>query len=350
MLTCLRVWILAGLLFAAAVPVWADVPVVINLEVVLGPDVPITAPQEWAQRLGQLGLSRLQIHSVRSPEKPRAVFNQQRTRIDVLAVLTSRNELVLPERRFRASDIVALREYFGQLPQALAEEGVERGLFNLTEQQFGELLADLGRPVGLPTVGRTSAEILTHCDRQFRIPIRRDVQTLPLLKSGQPLAVELQDLTGGTLLAIALRRDGLTFVPLVGASGKLELAVSPYQRGQDTWPPGWRPQGSPRQAAPRLYESLSVEIEGFTLASALKALSPRLGVPVVMDEWTLGQLDIRPDTIKVKLPRKKTTLKSTVDRLCSQARLAAEVRVDERDTPFLWITQFGPDSERSRGE
>jgi hypothetical protein len=350
MLLSLRIWIVIGLTLATVVPVRADTPVAIHLEVVLEPDAPITAPQEWAQRLGQLGLSRLQIHSANGPEKPRAAFNDQHTRIDVLAVLTRRNELVLPLRRFRASEIAALREYFEQLPQSLAEEGVERGLFNLTEPQFAELLSDLGRPVGLATKGKTAAEVLTHCDRQFRIPIRRNAQALPLLRTGKPLAMELQDLSGGTMLAIVLRRDGLTFVPRVDASGKLELLVSAYQQGQESWPPGWKPQGSPRQVAPKLYESLSVEIEGFTLASALTALAPRLALPVVMDERILGQLGIQPGTIKVKLPRKKTTLKSTVDRLCSQARLATEVRVDERDTPFLWITQFGPDSEPSRGE
>ncbi|MDZ4658712.1 MAG: hypothetical protein SH868_14145 [Bythopirellula sp.] len=96
--------------------------------------------------------------------------------------------------------------------------------------------------------------------------------------------------------------------------------------------------------APKLYEPLSIEIEGYTLATALTALAPRLTVPVVMDEWVLAKLDIDPAKIKVKLPAKKRFLKSALDGMFSQARLACELRIDDAGMPFLWGTQYGPDS------
>ena len=316
----------------------------IDVEVALEPGVPITAPQQWAERLGKLGLSRVQIRSLRGDETPLAKFNEGQSRIQVVAILTSREELVVPQGRFRTSDLAKLREYFEQLPTILAEEGVERGLFGLTVPQMKTVLADLGRPVKIATAEMNVRDLLDHCERRFQLPIRGEQKVEAVLSVDIPLVAELQSLTTGTALAIALRKSGLTIRPRQTPTGELELVISDYQRGREVWPVGWKPAGSPRQAAPQLFAALTVEIQGYTLATALQALGPRLGLPVVRDETILNSLDIRPEEIAVKLPRKKTTLKNALDRMCSQARLAAELRVDESEKAFLWITQFGPDS------
>ena len=126
--------------------------------------------------------------------------------------------------------------------------------------------------------------------------------------------------------------------------GELHLEVAAYERDAEVWPIGWKPEGSPRELSPQLYEALNIEIENYTLATALTALGPRLQVPVIMDQWILDRLEIRPAEIQVKLPKKKTTLKSAVDRMLSQARLAGEIRTDDSGAPFLWVTQYGADS------
>jgi hypothetical protein len=41
----------------------------------------------------------------------------------------------------------------------------------------------------------------------------------------------------------------------------------------------------------------------------------------------------------VTLPRTKTYYKRVLDRVLAQARLGAQVRIDEAGTPFLWITR-----------
>ena len=158
---------------------------------------------------------------------------------------------------------------------------------------------------------------------------------------------ELEKFAAGTALAIALRRDELTLRPVHVGSG-LELVVLPYVRGEEAWPLGWKAEETPRQLVPKLYESLTIEIDGFTLDTALTALEPRLTLPVVMDEWVLDELKINPEKIPVKLPTKKTFLKSAVDRLLAQARLAGEVRIDDAGMAFLWVTQFGADSRPAK--
>jgi hypothetical protein len=317
--------------------------VVVDIEIALMPGAPITAPQEWARRLGEIGLDRVQIRSMRGEERPVTKMNDDGTRVDVLAVLTRQDELIFADRRFRAGQVSELRNYIETLPEQIVEAGIVRGPFRLTEQEFTSVMTDLARPLTGSTIGMSARGLLADAAGKIRLPIHEHPAANELLRASKPMTVELNKLSMGTALVIALRREGLILRPEHVRDG-LRLVVEPYQRARESWPAGWRAEQSPRQVAPKLFESLNIEVEGFTLAKALTALEPRLGVPVIMDEWVLTQLDINPNKIPVKLPAKKTFLKNAVDKLLSQARLASEIRIDEAGTAFLWVTQYGPDS------
>ena len=43
---------------------------------------------------------------------------------------------------------------------------------------------------------------------------------------------------------------------------------------RDAWPVGWKSEGSPRLLAPKMFEFLTIEIDGFTLSKAVEALQP----------------------------------------------------------------------------
>ncbi len=322
----------------------ASAEVAIDVEVAMLPGVPITAPQAWAERLGKLGLARVQIRSARGKEKPEATLHESGTRVMVLAVLTPRNELIVPQHKFRAGDVAKLRDYFEGLPRELVEAGITRGPFRLTEEEFDKVFVNLAKPLGMSTKGKNAATVLAHCERVFQLPVKRAANAELLLATAPPLRMELEGFSAGTALAIALRSAGLTFRPVNEPAGQLDLEVAPYQRGAEAWPTGWKLEESPRTLAPRIYEAVNIEIEGYTLATALAAIGPRLQVAIVMDEWILDRLEIDPAEMQVKLPRKKTTLKSAVDGMLSQARLAGELRVDDSGALFLWVTQYGPDS------
>jgi hypothetical protein len=316
---------------------------VVDLEIAIMPGAPITAPQEWAKRLGDMGIERVQIRSMHGEEKPTTKMNDDGTRVDVLAVLTGRDELIFADRRFRVGQTSDLRTYIETLPEQIVEAGIVRGPFRLTKQEFNTVMTELGKPLRGSTLGKTSRDLLDEAKDIVRLPIEEHPAAVALLQTGKPLAAELNKLSTGTALVIALRNDGLTLRP-VHIPGGLQLLVEPYQRSREVWPAGWKAEQSPRLVAPKLFESLNIEVEGYTLAKALTALEPRLGLPVVMDEWVLTQQEIAPDKISVKLPAKKTFLKNAVDKLLSQARLASEIRIDDAGTAFLWVTQYGPDS------
>ncbi|MDZ4658711.1 MAG: hypothetical protein SH868_14140 [Bythopirellula sp.] len=219
--------------------------VAIDIEVVMAPGVPITAPQEWAERLGKLGLDHVQIRSARGEEKPSTKLNDTGTRVEVLAVLTSGDELVLPQRKFRVSQLAELREYFANLPEQIVEEGIVRGPFRLTEQEFHTVMADLGKPLGTSTAGKTTGALLAYCGTKFHLPIRKSIIAEKILAAAPLLKVELEKFASGTALAIALRREGLTLRPQ-NIPGDFHLIVEPYERGQSVGrprklPANWHP-------------------------------------------------------------------------------------------------------------
>jgi hypothetical protein len=66
----------------------------------------------------------------------------------------------------------------------------------------------------------------------------------------------------------------------------------------------------------------------------------RVKAPIVIDYNALARLDVDLATKKVDLPKTNTFYARALDRVLSQANLKYEVRVDEADKPFLWISSI----------
>ena len=107
---------------------------------------------------------------------------------------------------------------------------------------------------------------------------------------------------------------------------------------QESWPVGWPPQKIPGTLAPALFKFLNVEIRDIVLQEALDALKPRIGLPMLMDHNSMVRNRIDPKTVKVTVPAGRTFYKRILDRLLSQVGLTCQLRVDEAEKPFLWVT------------
>ncbi|MGI9428111.1 MAG: hypothetical protein ACR2NM_05595 [Bythopirellula sp.] len=332
-----------ALTIVAALPPSLGAALPIDLEVATVPGTPLSAPQEWARALGRMDLGSVRLRGVRGDEQPKLEPRQvgSSTRYRLLAILNRSNELVLPKRRFRYSERAALQKYLKQLPAQAAYHAQQRGRFGLTEKQFRQVYAELSQPIGFSTLGKTPAEIITRTAKTMASPLQRAGTTL---RNGTPLTIELRSFSTGTALAYVLRTAGLALYPEQLPGKELNLTIATYDTSREAWPVGWKPAVSSRQSAPQLYERRNIEIAGFSLTQTLDALQPALKIPVVMDRWILEQQQLDPSKIQVTLAKKRTFLKSALGKLLSQAKLAEEVRVDELEQPFLWITRFGKNS------
>jgi hypothetical protein len=244
--------------------------------------------------------------------------------------------------------------------KTLQEEGIdgvtaERGIFGLTEEQFTEVFDELSEEVGLSTANRAPREVVDAMADRLSHRLVIDRALLERLDAAEPFEGELKDLSRGTALAIALRQAGLEFRPRM-QSGELLYQAGPADsspaeprdrprseaKAVTNWPVGWEPDDSPIQTAPELFEMINAQIDGYSLAEALEAISPRLKLAMVIDQASLRRRDIDLAKIQVKLPPDKYSYDRILRRMLSQTGLVGALRVDERGTPFYWITTTRP--------
>jgi hypothetical protein len=262
----------------------------------------------------------------------------------VTAILDEKNQLHLPAARFTERDRARLAQYL----KTLQEEGIDgvtadRGIFGLTEEQFTEVFDELSEEVGLSTANRAPREVVDAMADRLSHRLVIDRALLERLDAAEPFEGELKDLSRGTALAIALRQAGLEFCPRM-QSGELLYQAGPADsspaeprdrprseaKAVTNWPVGWEPDDSPIQTAPELFEMINAQIDGYSLAEAF------------IDQASLRRRDIDLAKIQVKLPPDKYSYDRILRRMLSQTGLVGALRVDERGTPFYWITTTRP--------
>ena len=158
------------------------------------------------------------------------------------------------------------------------------------------------------------------------------------MASPEAVIDELQGLSAGTALVAVLRPLGLVMAPQKQADGTIKLWITDVRRAAASWPVGWPSEKPPREIAPKLFDFLNVEIKDTPLAEALAAISARLDLPFLFDHNGLARHQIDPPQVKVSLPPGRTYYQGILDRLLNQAQLKGELRIDEAEKPFFWIS------------
>jgi hypothetical protein len=82
---------------------------------------------------------------------------------------------------------------------------------------------------------------------------------------------------------------------------------------------------------------LNAEIEGVSAAEAIEAIRGRLGVPFLLDHNNLALRRIDLAT-EVAVPAKRSYYSRVLEHVLFKAGLKYELRVDENEKPFVWIT------------
>jgi len=156
------------------------------------------------------------------------------------------------------------------------------------------------------------------------------------------LAEELSAVSCGTALAYTLRPLGLCLVPRPAGVRGVEYTIVEARPNVEPWPVGWEPEKPDREVLPGLYEFLSVNVQGVPIMQVLGAVGKRLKVPVLLDYNAMARHGVEPEKALVNLPQSRTTYSLLLRKTLFQAGLKSEVRIDEADQPFLWVTTVKP--------
>lgn len=328
----------------------------VDLEIVTERGVQITAPQEWLQLLARAGIDNVRIRAGRAGDEPSVtnVGDPSRPRYRVVGLLTAREQLRLKGATFGRGDLHRLNDYFEQLAADGAESlTAPRGRYGLTEREIETVFNALNRRVGFATNGTPLREVLDRIGASTTLEFQVDRGAASALRDEAPIDEEVEGLTVGTALAIVLWNRSLVLVPEKPRGKPVALRISeasdtarrastlghPDDKTQSFWPVGWAPEALPRELAPSLFKSLNAEIDGYTLEETLSAVGPQLKIPLYLDRLALAESNIDLAKVKVSLPRARTYYKRVLDRVLAQARLGAQLRIDEAGTPFLWVTR-----------
>lgn len=316
----------------------------VEMELATEPGFPITGAQKWVKLLGGLGLDGVRIRSRTAGDAPK---NTQRgtdasPSYHVLGILTAGDRLQLEGATFTSRDVGRIQQYLEKLRSTgSAAPGAKPGPFGLSEDALAEVMKALAGPLDFGTKGTGPAKLVEKLATKLALPVATDPAAATRLAEADPLKDELRGLAAGTALAAMLRPSGLVLQPQKTADG-VRLAIAVATPKSETWPVGFKPQKPERELLPVLFEFLNVEIEGIKLPAALEALSDRLEVPFLLDHNALALHGIDPAAIDVSVPSTRSYYKRILDRVLFQARLKCELRIDEADKPFIWITTIKP--------
>ncbi len=328
------------LLDGATTAVAADVP--ITLEVLTDRGFAIDGQQRWMRYLGDkaFGLTHVRIRSSRAGDEPKIVNrgSDSAPRYEVTGILTANGRLGLPGLIVRYGQRKELIAWLDKLRRG-GDQAVTAptGIFGLRSKQLAALHDALKQRVAIPTKGKSVREVVQHIQRMSQLQIDLDASAQPVLSGSNKVLDELNGLSCGTALAVAVRPYGLSVVPTGQGARTVGLRVTKNAKSEEIWPIGRRAKSGAGSLAPALLKFINVEIVDQPLDDTLDAIQGRLKIPFLYDHNALARHEVNlHDT--VNLPRKKTFYKKIIDLLLFQKLLIAQLRTDEAGAPFLWIT------------
>jgi hypothetical protein len=316
----------------------------VSFELLTQPGLSLTASQQWYKALTGLGLSGLQIRAA-GPRDEMGVTrlgSEATPEYKVVGLLAGDNTLRLPGGKFSLNDTARLRKWLDNLRDDGAEGVTERrSAFGLIPRQLEQVHDDLKKPVGISTRGISADKAVAQIGGSLKWSLEPDEATRREL-SGLHVTEEFSGLSSGTALAAILRPVGLVLEPQRSPAGNLRYRIGKPESGHDAWPIGWKPKEKPNKVLGDLFEFLNVEIQEIPVSEALEAIEGRLKVPFVFDRAAMALHGVDPAKVEADVPGKRMTYSQVLNKVLMQARLKYELRVDEAEKPFLWITTVKP--------
>ncbi len=336
----MRTYVLLALTTVLVMPHWlAAAAPRVSMEIAAESGLPIDAAQRWSQALANLGIDGVRIRAASPSDAP--AITKQGAGFQVVGVLGSDNVLYVPGGKFKMNDAGAMKQWLARLRDGGAEGVTQsRSAFGLLPSQLEQVTNDLKRPVVAVSPNASIRDAVQQIAATLSIPLQVDASSRDALDRVK-VADDVNGLSGGTALAILLRPAGLAFAP-ERDDGKIQYRVRKTARGEQFWPIGWKPEKRASEVLPRLFEFLNVEITAIPVSQAVEAIQARLEVPVFYDRNAMALHGIDPARTPAELPSKRISYSQTLNRLLSQAKLKYELRVDEAEKPFLWITSIKP--------
>lgn len=313
----------------------------VEFEIVLENGLAPTAAQDWMEVFKELDPNGLRVRTANGEDRPKIDKQQvgSRTTYRVMGVVRLNNTLILPGATFRFQDKAKIRQWIEKLKADGDESiGESAGAFGLIPKQLLALHDSLAVKVSISTKGKSVQEIVTAIVRGLKIEVTIDPSAQPGMRDPLPIGDEFQGLSAGTVLAATVRPVGLIVVPERPKGGEVRIRITDSGNAKESWPIGWPMTRPTTESIPKLLEFLEVEIKDTPLSEALPAIQDRLEVPFLVDYNSLARKQVDLEKSLVTFPGKRTFYSKLLDRVLAKYHLTWEVRKDELEQSFIWIS------------
>jgi hypothetical protein len=312
----------------------------VEFEIVTSKGLSPATTQQWYQVLTDLKVAGLRIRAEAPTDTPKIDVGgtKERPSFRVTGTINARGLLVVPGGQFTTADGARIKRWIGELANNGVEGVTERKTaFSLTKTQLAEATEGLMRPITFATKGMPPIDAARKIVSSLKLPATVDDAVKRALVADDRVRDELQGISSGTALAAILRPAGAALVPEKPDGKPLRWRLIEADGAADVWPVGWPVEKQPFKVVPKLFEFLNAEIEGVSAAEAIEAIRGRLGVPFLFDHNNMvrHRIDL---TKPVAVPARRTYYSKVLDEVPFKAGLKYELRADENDKPFLWIT------------
>lgn len=315
---------------------------IIQLEVSVSQRAELMTQHRWMEMLSKVGADSVRsMTSVRSkgPEI-KEIQNSGTTIIKVVGEIKG-STLFLPGKSFSIRDPGGIQNYLSALRADGSQTALaEKHAFGLTSEQLVKVHESLSGEVKISTMDQPISDAVGHIMKNVDLELVLTSASRELMRNEARVKEELRGLSYGTALSALLRPWGKV-LSIDRKPGKgPRVAIAKFNEVNEFWPVGWPNEKRTSEVYPKLMERQPIEIRNYSLSAVLGALQKRTAIPFLYDRNSIAKAGVDISGSRVTLVKKKVAYIVAIQDLLSQTkpRLRAEVRVDEADKPFLWIS------------
>jgi hypothetical protein len=263
-------------------------------------------------------------------------------RVEVRAILGPSGNLFIGTEGYRIAD----RAKLGGLIKSMQADGVPgpdpgSPMWGLNRAQMDILQTELSPPSRFELKGQTLDSFLAQLRGRIKLEIKVSPEGQQYGKSIK-LTATTGELSTGAALAYLLGQNGLAWEPRASAGGGVTVLVLTRDNSKRPWPVGLTPEQMPGNIAPNLMASARYQTSQTPLNDVLDVFRRELKMDVLLDRAALLDRDINPDALRSTIQIPNGTLSSAMRKTLAPMGLKYELRIDESNRAFLWVTAGEP--------
>ena len=298
----------------------------------------------WINLLKELGAAGVsQVPGEPAPPKPGektepAIESGGGGRVLVRGMIGPSGNLFIGTDGFKMAD----RARLAALIKSLQAEGVPAPdaaapMWGLGQAQIELLQGELKQHSEFSLKDKPFDSFLNEFRGRVKLPIKTTPEAQQLAK-GLKLTATTKELTLGAALAYVLGQNGLAWEPRHGAGGSVTMLIMPRDESRRPWPVGLDSDQFPGNVAPNLMANARFQTTDTPLDEVLTAFRRALHMEVLLDRAGLIEHDMNPDTLRSTIQIPSGTYHSAIKKTLGPMGLKYELRIDEANRAFLWVT------------